>query len=179
MAPARILACQTQHHCPHIGWHARASAPAGRLSPLPARERAMPAQQRARGDQTRAAQGAWQVAGRRREQGTISGAKLRPRDFATQNVQFVTQDQELEVLDIQTTATANEHSEQRPERDVEEREGHIADPPQTRPPEGATRLLAPFRGAVGPARRRAQARLSVHPVDAADGRAPQTDARRG
>jgi hypothetical protein len=33
----------------------------------------------------------------------------------------VTQDQQLEVLDIQTTATANERSHQRPERDVEER----------------------------------------------------------
>jgi hypothetical protein len=50
------------------------------------------------------------VARRRREQGTISGAKLRPRHLATQNVQLVTQDQQLEVLDIQTTATANEHS---------------------------------------------------------------------
>jgi hypothetical protein len=102
----------------------------------------MPAQQRARGDQTRAAQGAWQVAGRRREQGTISGAKLRPRHLATQNVQLVTQDQQLEVLDIQTTATANEHSHQRPERDVEEREGHIADPARTRRQEGATRYGA-------------------------------------
>jgi hypothetical protein len=107
----------------------------------------MPAQQRARGDQTRAAQGAWQVAGRRREQGTISGAKLRPRHLAAQNVQLVTQDQQLEVLDIQTTVTANERSQQRPERDVEKREGHIADPPQTRRQEGA-RLLAPFTPAA-------------------------------
>jgi hypothetical protein len=80
----------------------------------------MPAQRRTRNDQTRAAQGAWQVAGGRREQGTISSAKLwGPRHLATQHVQFVTQDQQLEILDIQTTATANEHSHQRPERDVE------------------------------------------------------------
>ncbi|MGZ4273095.1 MAG: hypothetical protein ACXVR1_11545 [Solirubrobacteraceae bacterium] len=104
----------------------------------------MPAQQRARGDQTRPAQGAWQVAGRRREQGTISGAKLWARHLAAQNVQLVTQHQQLEVLDIQTTATANEHSHQRPERDVQERESHIADPARTRRQEDATRLLAPF-----------------------------------
>ena len=73
----------------------------------------MPAQQRARGDQTRAAQGAWQVA-RRREQGTISGAKPRPRPLGTQNVQPVTHDEQLEVLDIQTTTTANAHTHQRP-----------------------------------------------------------------
>jgi hypothetical protein len=53
--------------------------------------------------------------------------------------------QQLEVLDIQTTATANEHSHQRPERDVEEREGRIAEPARTGRQEGATRLLAPFR----------------------------------
>jgi len=100
-----------------------------------------------RGVIRRAPRKAWQLAGRRREQGTISGAKLRPRHLATQNVQLVTQDQQLEVLDIQTTATANERSQQRPQRDVEEREGHITDPPQTRPQEDATRLLAPFSGA--------------------------------
>jgi hypothetical protein len=50
VAPARILACQPQHHGPHIGRHARASAPAGRLAPLAAHERPMPAQQRARSD---------------------------------------------------------------------------------------------------------------------------------
>jgi hypothetical protein len=72
----------------------------------------MPTQQRPRSDQTRAAQGAWQVAGRRREQGTISTAKLRPRHLATQNVQLVTQDEQLDVLDVQATTTANERSQQ-------------------------------------------------------------------
>ena len=66
----------------------------------------MPTQQRPRSDQTRAARGAWQVAGRRREQGTISGAKLRPRDLAAQNLELVAQDQQLDVLDVQATATA-------------------------------------------------------------------------
>ena len=84
----------------------------------------MPAQQRPRSDQTRAARRAWQLAGRRREQGTISGAKLRPRDLAAQDLELVAQDEQLDVLDVQATATPNERAQQRPEREVEEREGH-------------------------------------------------------
>jgi hypothetical protein len=68
----------------------------------------MPPQQRARGDQTRAMQGAWQLARRRREQGTVRGAKLRPRDLATEDLEIVAQDEQLDVPDVQATATANE-----------------------------------------------------------------------
>jgi hypothetical protein len=66
------------------------------------------------------------MAGRRREQRPINSAKLRPRHLATENLKLVAQDQQLEVLDVQATATADERSEQGPERDVEEREGHPA-----------------------------------------------------
>ena len=69
------------------------------------------------------------MAGRRREQGTISGAKLRPRHLAAQDVQLVAQDQQLDVLDVQATTTPNQCAEQSPERDVEEGEGHGRDPP--------------------------------------------------
>ena len=88
------------------------------------------------------------MAGRRREQGTISGAKLRPRHLATQNLELVAQDQQLDVLDVQATATPNQCSEQRPERDVEKREGHGRDPPNP-PAKGATRVLAPFTPGTG------------------------------
>ena len=81
----------------------------------------MPAQQRARSHHTRAAQGAGQVAGCRREQGTIRAAKLRARDLAAQDLQLVVQDQQLDVLDIQGAATPNERAQQRPEREVEKR----------------------------------------------------------
>jgi hypothetical protein len=40
------------------------------------------------------------VAGRRREQGAINGAKLRPRHLAAQDLEFVTQDEQLDVLDV-------------------------------------------------------------------------------
>ena len=108
MSPARILACQPQHEGPHLGWHGRASAVAGRLLPLPAHERSMPAQQRARGDQTRRTGVAWQVAGCRRKQRTIGSAKLRVRDLAAQDLELVAQDQQLDVLDVQATTTPNE-----------------------------------------------------------------------
>ena len=85
------------------------------------------------------------MARRRREQGTIRGAKLRPRDLATEDLELVAQDEQLDVLDVQATATTNECPQQSPERHVEKREGHRADPPN-RPAKGATRVLAPFRG---------------------------------
>jgi hypothetical protein len=125
MAPARILPCQH----PHVGRRGRASLPAGRLPPLSAHERPMPTQQRARGDQARAARGAWQLARHHREQGTIPGAKLRPRDLATEDLELVAQDEQLDVLDVQATTTANECPHQSPQRHLEKREGHRADPP--------------------------------------------------
>jgi hypothetical protein len=84
----------------------------------------MPPQQRPRSDQSRAARRAWQMARRRRQQGTIRGTKLRPRHLAAQDLELVAQDQQLDVLDVQTAATPNERSQQRPGREVEKREGH-------------------------------------------------------
>jgi hypothetical protein len=100
---------------------ARADRP---LPPFPAHERSMPPQQRPRSDQTRAMRAAWQVAGRRREQAAISGAKLRPRHLAAQDLELVTQNEQLDVLDVQATTSPNERSQQGPEREVEKREGH-------------------------------------------------------
>ena len=68
------------------------------------------------------------MASRRRQQGTIRGAKVRPRHLAAQELELVTKNEQLDVLDAQATATPNERSQQRPEREVEKREGHGADP---------------------------------------------------
>jgi hypothetical protein len=54
------------------------------------------------------------VARCRREQGAISGAKLRPRHLAAQNLELVAQDQQLDVLQLQATAIANECAQQSP-----------------------------------------------------------------
>jgi hypothetical protein len=64
------------------------------------------------------------MASSRRQQGTIRGTKLRPRHLATEDLELVTKDEQLDVLDVQPAATANERSQQRPEREVEKREGH-------------------------------------------------------
>jgi hypothetical protein len=151
MAPARILACQPQHERAHLGWHGRAPALAGRPPPLPAHERAMPPQQRPRSDQPRPTRQARQVARRRREQGTISGAKPRPRDLAAQDLELVAQDQQLDVLDVQATTTPNECAQKGPEREVEKREGHGRRSSQPSRRQRATGLLAPFTPLVGDA----------------------------
>jgi hypothetical protein len=103
-----MLASQPQHERAHLSREGRAPAPAGRLPPLPAHQRAMPAQQRPRGDQTRAARGGWQVAGRRRQQ-----ARSAARSCATwrrRDLELVTKDEQLDVLDVQPAATANERA---------------------------------------------------------------------
>ena len=158
MAPARILACQSPHERSHLSREGRAPALAGRLSPLPPHECAMPAQQRPRSDQARAARGAWQVGRRRRQQGTIGGTKVRPRHLAAQDLELVAKDEQLDVLDVQTAATADERSQQRPEREVEKREGHglrSSQPAPRRPrheywrPSGARRrVVVPDSGAT-------------------------------
>jgi hypothetical protein len=81
---------------------------------------------------------------RRREQGTVRGAKLRPRDLAAEDVELVAQDEQLDVLDVQATATANDCAQKSHEREVEKREGHGRRSSQPSRRRGATRILAPF-----------------------------------
>jgi hypothetical protein len=83
------------------------------------------------------------MAGRRCEQGPINCAKLRRRALAAQHRDLVAQDQQLELLGVQATATPNECAQQGPERDIEEGEGHYRDPPNP-PTKGPTRVLAPY-----------------------------------
>jgi hypothetical protein len=64
------------------------------------------------------------VADRCREQGTIDRAKPWPRDLAAQDLELVAQDEQLDVLDVQTAATADERAQQRPEREIQERDCH-------------------------------------------------------
>jgi hypothetical protein len=87
------------------------------LPPAPERRRATKQREVLR---RAAARGAWQVAGRRREQGAISTAKLRPRDLAAQGVKLVTQDEQLVSLTSKHTTSPNERSQQGPEREVQE-----------------------------------------------------------
>jgi catechol 2,3-dioxygenase-like lactoylglutathione lyase family enzyme len=82
----------------------------------------MPTQQRPRSHQARAVRAARQVADRCREQDTINRAKPWPRDLAAQDLELVAQDEQLDVLDVPTAATADERAQQRPEREIQERD---------------------------------------------------------
>jgi hypothetical protein len=124
MAPARILVSQPQRS-------ARTSAGTGGRPRWPGgcrhflRTSARCRRNRVRAVTRRAPrEGAWQVASRRRQQGTIRCTKVPPRHPAAQDLELVTKDEQLDVLDVQTAATANERAQQRPEREVEKREGH-------------------------------------------------------
>jgi hypothetical protein len=70
---------------------------------------------------------------------------FRPRDLATEDLELVAQDEQLDVLDVQAPATANEGAQQGPEREVEKREGHGRRSSQPSRRQGATGPLAPFR----------------------------------
>jgi hypothetical protein len=52
---------------------------------------------------------------------------------STQDVEFMPQHQQLDVFRVQTAAAPNERTQKRPKREVEEGEGHAADPPRPCP----------------------------------------------
>jgi hypothetical protein len=50
------------------------------------------------------------VAGHSREQGPIRSTKVRPRHLAAQDLELVAKDEQLDVLDVQPSATSDERS---------------------------------------------------------------------
>jgi len=54
----------------------------------------------------------------------------------------VAQHEQLDVFHVQAAAATNKRSEQRPHGEIEEREGHAADPPSPRPTQGDTNFGA-------------------------------------
>ena len=63
------------------------------------------------------------------KQRPISGAELWPRDLTAQDLELVAQHQQLDVIHMQAASATNERTEQSPHGEVEEGEGHTADPP--------------------------------------------------
>ena len=92
----------------------------------------MPAQKRPWRNQKHATRGARQVPGRGRKQRPIRPVEFRPRNLAAQNLELVTQHQQLDILQVQAAATPNKCAKQSPKREVEEGEDHAADPPSPR-----------------------------------------------
>jgi transposase len=67
--------------------------------------------------------------GRSSQQRPIRHPELRPDNLTAQDVELVPQHQKLDVLHVQTTAAPEKRPEQGSKRQIEEGEGHVADPP--------------------------------------------------
>jgi hypothetical protein len=79
------------------------------------------------------------------QQGPIRRSELRPRHLPTQDLELVAQHQQLDVFHVQTAAATNKRAKHSPHSEVEEGEGHAADPPSPRAQVKTTPILAPFR----------------------------------
>jgi len=105
----------------------------------------MPAQKRPWSHQKHNPGRARQVAGCGCQQRPISSAEPRPRDLPTQDLELVTQHQQLDVFHVQAAAATNKRTEQSPHNEVEEREDHAADPPNPRPKDRGHQFWRPSR----------------------------------
>ena len=75
------------------------------------------------------------MAGSGGQQSPIDDSKLWPRDLPAQNLELVTQHQQLDVFHMQPAAATNQRIEQSPKSEIEEGEDHAADPPNPHPAE--------------------------------------------
>jgi hypothetical protein len=66
------------------------------------------------------------------QQCSIRHSEPRPSNLAAESLELVPQHQQLNVLHVQAAATPNKRRRERPKREVEEGEGHAADPPNLR-----------------------------------------------
>jgi len=80
------------------------------------------------------------------QQCPVGHPKLRPPDLPTQDRELVPQDKQLDVFRVQATPASNERAQQSPNGEVEEGEGHAADPPQPFAPTLRHRYWRPSGG---------------------------------
>jgi len=83
------------------------------------------------------------MAGCGRQQRPIRRVELRPRDLPAKDLELVAQHQQLDVFHVQAAAATNERAKQSPHGEVEEREGHAADPPSPRANESRHQFWRP------------------------------------
>ncbi len=98
----------------------------------------MPTKQRPRRHQKNAQRRPRQVTRDGRQQGSISCAKLRPRHLAAENLELVTQHEQLDVFHMKAAAAPNERTKQSPNSKVDEREDHAPILPALTQPRGDT-----------------------------------------
>jgi hypothetical protein len=85
------------------------------------------------------------MSGRRRQQRPIRDPELGPGDLTAQNIEFLPQHQQLDVLHVQPAATPGKRPKQSPKHQIEEGEGHTADPPNPGAQEPRHRYWRPSR----------------------------------
>jgi hypothetical protein len=83
------------------------------------------------------------------EQSPIRIPELRPGDLAAENLELVSQHEQLDVLDMQAAAATNKRTKQGPEGEVEKGEDHDLDPPSPRPTERRHQYWRPSPRDIG------------------------------
>jgi hypothetical protein len=114
----------------------------------------MPAQHGFRRDEQPVATSGRQQPAHRSKQRPIAGTQRRTLALPAQDLELMTQHEQLEVLDVNAPAAGDQQLQQRHERAVHEREGHrviLSQNPKSSP----IRVLAPFTVRLDALRRHA------------------------
>src|SRR5487761_109801 len=79
------------------------------------------------------------------QQCSISHRELRPRNLAAQDPQLMPEHEEFDVFHVQAAPATNQRTQQSSDGEVEEGEGHAADPPNPLTPPRRHRYWHPSR----------------------------------
>ena len=109
----------------------RAARTAALLPPPAADDRPVPAKQRAWRDEPQRVQRPRQVTRSGSEERAISRLERGPGNLPAQDIELVTEDHQLEVLQVRAAWAADEQAEQSPNSEIGEGEEHAADTPTT------------------------------------------------
>jgi hypothetical protein len=120
VAPPRILAGEPNDQLLHLVGNRWPSPRCRRVGPPPTHHAPVPAEQRLRLDQEHRPADPTDVAAQRREQGAIFGLQPGPWMLATQDREFVTQDQDLDLLGVGRPAAEHDQLKDAAQRQVDE-----------------------------------------------------------
>jgi hypothetical protein len=90
----------------------------------------MPAEQRAWGDEERAPARARKEPARGGEKGSIDWSQARSSDLTAQDGELVTEDDDLQLLELARAEAERGQFQETPENEVAERQWHGQDPPR-------------------------------------------------
>ena len=124
VAPARVLACESEDEVTDALLHWWPSATARGVCPSSADELAVPAQERLRRHEHGAAMRGWQEACERGEEGAIGGPQLRPSLLPAEHRELVSKREQFDLSAETVTLAGREQPEQGGEGEVGEGEQH-------------------------------------------------------